>query len=128
MCSPSADFELAPPAAPFGGHQLKQPLQNGGSGHVEGEGDEEIGEIGGGGVTSFPRKGGVGRRIGDVGIGRRKTQKKILKSAQTHCRVLLVGAGKVRQRIPEGWEETKDEDGQQTRESEIGSPVLHLFK
>ena len=95
---------------------------------MEGEGDEEIGEIGCGGVTSFLRKGGVGRRIGDVGIGRRKTQKKILKSAQTHCRVLLVGAGKVRQRIPEGWEETKDEDGQQTRESEIGSPVLHLFK
>ena len=82
MCSPSADFELAAIGATFAGQQLKHPLQSGGSGHVEGEGNEEIGEIGGGGMTSFPRQGDVGCRKGDVGC--RKAPKKILKSAQAH--------------------------------------------
>ena len=62
MCSPYADSELTPAATTFCCQQEKQTLQSGGRGHVEGEGDEEIGEIGGRGMTAFPRKGDLGCR------------------------------------------------------------------
>ena len=94
--------------ASFGTFGCQHPLQSVDSSPMERKGNVGIGVHGGGRPT-----------ITKTGVGQ---------TTEAVCCLLLLGKCKVRHGVPEGGYKSQDQCGCKAGESEIGSPVLHLFR